>query len=180
MGGAFIVLKGYACRSSFTLKWNPLTLLNLYIINSPLGHFTNQTGRIPFPFKYCNLWKSLPFHIARCCTKLPFSGRAIIDWSLLEGPCRVVYLTTYRFHEGCYAWVWYRKTQPLHRTRKISWFPFLKVARWRSSLDMCGYAMSGKVRGSLQLTLPIEESIVGHGNTLCARSGFLMFLREPQ
>ena len=55
MGGAFIVLQGYACGSSFTLKWNPLTLLNLYTINSPSRSFTNQMDSIPFPFIYCNL-----------------------------------------------------------------------------------------------------------------------------
>ena len=104
-GGVFTLLKGYAC-GSFTLKSNPLTLLNLYTIIPlipVLRHFTNQTDRIPFPFIYCNLRKSLPFQIPHCCTKLPFSGRAIIDWSLLEGPCWVVYLPTDRSHEGCYS-----------------------------------------------------------------------------
>ena len=179
MGGAFIVLQGYACGSSFTLKWNPLTLLNLYTINSPSRSFYKPNGQNSLPFQILQLEKVSPLSHSTLPYKTALR-RAIIDWPFLEGPCRVVYLTTYRSHEGCYSWVWYRKTQPLHRTRKISWFPFLKVARWRSSLDMCGYAMSRKVRGSLQLTLPIEENIVGHGNTLCARSGFLMFLREPQ
>ena len=90
-GGIYIVERLWMWK--LHLKSNPLTLLNLYTIIPfipRLGHFTNQTDRISFPFIYCNLRKSLPFQIPHCCTKLPFSGGAIIDWSLLEGPCWVV------------------------------------------------------------------------------------------
>ena len=158
MGGAFIVLKGYACWN-FTLKSNPLTLLNLYTINSPSRSFYRANGE-----------DSLPFHILQLVKASPLS------WSLLEGPSWVVYLPTYRSHEGCYSWVLYRKTQPLHRTQKISWCPFSKVAMLRSSPNMCGCATWTEVPWSLQLTSPGEEKLVGHGNALCARSGFLMFL----
>ena len=82
---------------------NPFKSIYHYTINSRSRSFYKQTDRIPFPFIYCNLRKSLPFQIPHCCTKLPFSGRAIIDWSLLEGPCWVVYLPTYRSHEGCHS-----------------------------------------------------------------------------
>ena len=45
---------------------------------------------------------------------------------------------------------------------------------------MCGCTTFAEVPLSLQLTSTREENIVGYGNALCARSGFLMFLREPQ
>ena len=48
-GGVFTLLKGYAC-GSFTLKSNPLTLLNLYTIIPlipVLGHFTNKETEFP-------------------------------------------------------------------------------------------------------------------------------------
>ena len=73
-GRIFTLLKGYAC-GSFTLKSNPLTLLNLYTIIPlipVLHHFTNQTDRIPFPFIYCNLRKSLPFRYHIAVQNCPF------------------------------------------------------------------------------------------------------------
>ena len=59
MGGAFIVLKGYAC-GSFTLKSNPLTLLNLYTINSPSRSFCKPNGQNSLPFQILQLVKVSP------------------------------------------------------------------------------------------------------------------------
>ena len=60
MGGTFIVLQGYACGSSFTLKWNPLPLLNLYTINSPSRSFYKLNGQNFLPFHILQLVKVSP------------------------------------------------------------------------------------------------------------------------
>ena len=59
MGGTFIGLKGYAC-GSFTLKSNPLTLLNLYTINSPSRSFYKPNGQNSLPFQILQLVKVSP------------------------------------------------------------------------------------------------------------------------
>ena len=66
MGGAFILLKGYAC-GSFTPKSNPLTLLNLYTINSPSRSFYRA-----------NEQNSLPFHILQLVKVSPLSDTTLL------------------------------------------------------------------------------------------------------
>ena len=60
------MLKGYAC-GSFTLKSNPLTLLNLYTINSRYRSFYKP-----------NRQNSLPFHILQLEKVSPLSDTTLL------------------------------------------------------------------------------------------------------
>ena len=66
MGRAFTVLKGYAC-GRFTLKSNPLTLLNPYTISSPSRSFYKPNGQ-----------NSLPFHILQLVKVSPLSDTTLL------------------------------------------------------------------------------------------------------